>query len=251
MTAALGRWATLGRALFGAALLAFGVQQLLWGDLVVGRAPAWPEGMPGRLAFAYVSGAGLVLAGAAVLRGRRAREAALTVAALVFVCALLRHVPLALADRIYGGAWTNLGKALALTGGALAVAGFVNVGRVCLGAFLFSSGVQHFLFPGFVATLVPTWIPGPLFWTYFAGVALMAAGLGLTIPKTAPWAGTLTGFMILSWVVLLHVPRALGSQAEQRQNEWTAVVEAIAFGGLAFVLAAGAARTKETVTPRK
>src|SRR4029078_12571916 len=128
----------------------------------------------------------LVLCGAAIVAGRWLRAAGLTVAGLIFVWAFLRNIPVALAARISAGAWTALGKGLALTGGGLAVAGlrrpWLHVARVCLGAFLISSGVQHFLFVRFVAPLVPAWIPVPRFWTYFAGVALIAGGAGLILP---------------------------------------------------------------------
>ena len=232
----------VGRVFFGVALIAFGIQQLLWGDFVPGRAPAWPAAMPGRLAWASVSGAVLILGGAAIVAGRKVRAAGITVAAMIFLWALLRHIPLAAADRHYGAAWTALGKALALTGGALAVAKlsprWTYVGRVCLGAFLISSGIQHFLFVPFVATLVPAWIPGPRFWTYFAGVALIAGGAGLIVPWTTRLAAALSGLMIFLWFVMLHIPRALAaSEAASRRNEWTAVFEALAMSGIAFLLA--------------
>jgi uncharacterized membrane protein len=115
---------------------------------------------------------------------------------------------------------------------------WTHVARVCLGAFLISSGVQHFLFVPFVATLVPVWIPGPRFWTYFAGVALIAGGAGLILPWTARLAGSLSGLMIFLWFVMLHIPRALAAaDAASRRNEWTAVFEALAMSGIAFVLA--------------
>jgi len=237
--------ARLGRVFFGISLIAFGVQQFLWGDFVAGRAPAFPAMWPGRVAWACVSGAVLVLCGAAIVAGRWLRAAGLTVAGLIFVWAFLRNIPVALADRIYGGAWTALGKGLALTGGGLAVAGlprrpWLHVARVFLGAFLISSGIQHFLFVPFVATLVPAWVGAARFWTYFAGVALIAGGLGLIVPWTARLAGSLSGLMIFLWFVMLHVPRALAAaDAASRRNEWTAVFEALAMSGIALVLACG------------
>jgi uncharacterized membrane protein len=100
-----------------------------------------------------------------------------------------------------------------------------------------NSGVQHFLFASFVKGLVPGWIPGALFWTYFAGVALIAGGVGLMMPKTRRAAGIAVGLMISSWVVLLHIPRALAAATPAaRRNEWTAVFEAVAFAGIAFIL---------------
>jgi uncharacterized membrane protein YphA (DoxX/SURF4 family) len=98
--------------------------------------------------------------------------------------------------------------------------------------------LQHFIYADFVATLVPAWIPGHYFWTYFAGIALIAGGAGLIIPQTARLAATLTGLMIFLWVVLLHIPRALAAVGPQIRNEWTAVFEALFFSGIAFVLAA-------------
>jgi uncharacterized membrane protein YphA (DoxX/SURF4 family) len=255
----MGRLAALGRLFFATSLIAFGVQQFIYGDFVPGRAPVWPASIPGRLIWAYLSGAVFSAAGAAIILGIKARWAAVVSGTMIFVWALLRHIPLAVADPNYGGAWTMLGKALALFGGAFAVAGslpketggragalaaivnskdgFIYLGRVCLGAFLISSGIQHFLFSEFVAQLVPTWIPGAVFWTYFAAVALIAGGAGLILPLTTRWAGTLTGLMIFLWVVLLHIPRALAAADAGRRNEWTAVFEALAMSGIAFVLA--------------
>ena len=256
----MGRIAALGRVFFAISLTAFGVQQFIYGDFVPGRAPAWPASVPGRLIWAYLSGAMFVAAGGAIILGIRARWAAVVSGTMIFVWALVRHIPLAASAPNYGSAWTQLGKALALFGGAFAVAGslpreaggragalaaivntkdgFIYLGRVCLGAFLISSGIQHFLFAEFVAQLVPAWIPGAFFWAYFAGVALIAGGAGLVFPPTTRWAGTLTGLMIFLWVVLLHIPRAVAAaDAAGRRNEWTSVFEALAMSGVAYVLA--------------
>lgn len=227
----------LGRVLFAGCLMAFGVQQFLWGDFVPGRAPAFPAGWPGQQAFAYVTGLGLIAAGAAIALGKRAREAALATAAVIALWACLRQVPVAVADTSYGGAWTVLGKGLALTGGALAVAGYITIGRWCLGAFLISSGVQHFLFVPYVATLVPSWIPGATVWTYVSAIALIAGGIGMMVPRTAQLAATLSGAMIFIWFVILHVPRGFAAATpEASRNEWTAVVEALAMSAIAFLV---------------
>jgi uncharacterized membrane protein len=241
----LDRLVPVGRALFAIGLAAFAFEQLLFGDFVPGRAPEWPAGVPGRLVWAYATAAVFMIASAAIVRVRRVREAALVAGTLIFLWAFLRNIPLALADHIYGGAWTNLGKALAFFGGAFAVAGSAHppvrgllyLGRVSLGMFLISSGVQHFLFVPFVASLIPAWIPGPIFWTYFAGVALIASGAGLVFPRTVRWAGALSGLMVFLWVWMLHIPRAVAAPLGQGRNEWTAVFEALAMSGLAWVLA--------------
>jgi uncharacterized membrane protein len=238
----------LGRRMFAVAFIAFGLLQFLYADFVAGRPPAWPEQLYGGWIWAYASGACFVAAGAAILADRFQRPAAFSIAVLVFAWAATRNLPVALADASFGSAWTRLGKAVALTGGALAVAASVRqadrgtmaavviAGRVGFAAFLIASGVQHFLFPDAVTTLVPAWIPVARFWAYFAGLALIAGGFGLIVPRTTRIAGFSVALMVFTWVCILHIPRALAASAAAQRNEWTAVFEALAFAGIALVL---------------
>jgi uncharacterized membrane protein len=257
MTIVLDKLTGLGRLFFAIGLVAFGIQQFIYGDFVPGRAPEWPPAIPGRLVWAYFSGVILIAAGAAIISGKKARWAAILSGTMIFVWALLRHLP-EVAANPHGGVLTNTAKSLALFGGAFAVAGslpregnsngvfsgiinskdgFIYLGRYCLAIFMILSGIQHFIYADFVATLVPAWIPGHYFWTYFAGIALIAGGAGLIFPQTARLAATLTGLMIFLWLVLLHIPRAMAAAGPQIRNEWTAVFEALSFSGIAFVLA--------------
>jgi uncharacterized membrane protein len=256
----VSRLIRFGQICFGAALIGFGTASFVVRDFVAGRAPAWPAGVPGGQLWAYVSLMLFLWAGAQVIIGRHAVRGALLASALVFAWALLRQLPLAAADHGLGGAWTNLGKALALSGGSLGVAAsFIwskvssaevaelseaterrartlnLIGRCSLGAFLVLAGIQHFLFAQFVATLVPTWIPGAMFWTYFAGTALIAGGIGLVFPPTSRLAAMLIGAMIFTWLFVLHIPRGISMHD---QNELTAVIEALAFSGIAWTLMA-------------
>ena len=233
----------IGRRMFALAFLGFGVLQFLYGDFVPGRPPAWPAQLPGGLIWAYATGACFIGAGAAIFVDRYTRAAAFLIAALIVMWAVTRNVSPALADPNFGTAWTRLGKAIALTGGALIVAATADdrrsgmlmiAGSVAFGAFLIASGVQHFLFPDAVKLLVPAWIPGPRAWTCFAGSALIAGGAGLIVPRTKSIAGPLVGLMLFTWVIILHIPRALAAAPANQRNEWTAVFEALAFSAIAL-----------------
>ena len=246
----------VGRLFFAIGLAGFGILQFIYGDFVPGRAPAWPPAIPGRLVWALASGAILIGAAAAIASGVRARSAALATGVMIVVWALIRHLP-GLVANPHGVTLTASGKALALSGGAFAAAGslpvnrrsfedawFLYLGRCCLGAFMVLGGIQHFIYPDFVATLIPAWIPGHAFWVYFAAVALIAGGAGLIFPQTAGLAAALSGLMLLLWVVLLHVPRAVAAAVPQRRNEWTAVCEALAMAGIAWLIAGSLPREK-------
>lgn len=195
----------------------------------------------GGAVWAYLTAAFFLVVGGLLLAVRepsRLRAAFLAAAAVVFVAFFLRQLPLALAEKQFDGAWFNLAKWLAYVGGLVAVAGLAPwAGRAALGAFFVVCGVQHFLLTSFVATLVPAWIPGALFWTYFAGVALIAAGVGLNFRPTALLAALLAGAMIVTWIVILHVPRALAAVGvPAKREEWNSVFEALTFSGLAWFL---------------
>jgi uncharacterized membrane protein len=248
----------LGRAFFAIGLIGIGVTHFLFGRFTIGRAPAWPESWSGGTAWAYVSGATVILFGIAVIVDRYVRVLAPVVAGLIVAWALLRHLPAVVAAPLFGGAWTGAGKALTLTGGVLAMVtgpdaprGAVTHGitqgvtiratrrltfaRVALGAFLLIAGVQHFLFTPLVASLFPSWFPGDLLlWSRAAGVALATIGIGLCVKRTSPAAALAAGAMIFSWFWIIHLPRALVSPSDT-----VAVFEALAFAGLGFVLAEG------------
>lgn len=233
-----------GRIFYAAACVFFGLQHLIYGEFVTRIMPAWPAWIPLRNVWPYVVGLGLITAGTLLLFKQRARTTALTLATVLLFFAAVIAVPAALRDHSIGLAWTSAGKALALAGGALVVAATAEtnrpserrllfVGRLFLSGFMIVCGIQHFLWAQFVATLVPAWIPGALFWTYFAGVALIAGGVGLIVPSTTRLAAALSGVMVFVWLLVLHIPRAL---TIRDANEATAVFEALAVSGIAFLL---------------
>lgn len=244
-----------GRALFAISMIGLGLEHFYFQAFITGRAPPWPESLPGGGAWANLTGIVIVAAGALILIGKRGRQAAFLLGALIFFWAVLRHVPVVIASDILSPDYTRAVKALAFCGGALAVAAtfpkegssrsgwtakfpdrdeaFVLAGTVCLAVFMVNNGIQHFIYTEFVASLIPSWFPGdPLFWTYFSAIALFAGALGMLYPRTAYAAALLTGIMVFAWVWIVHVPRTFATESDN-----IAVFEAPAIAGIAFVLA--------------
>lgn len=238
--------ATLGRLFYGLGLVGFGVEHVAFGHYVVARAAPWPPDPFYALLFALVTGVLLAAAGASILTGRWTRELGLQAWFLILAHSFALHWPKTIAGDVFSGDWTNALKAIVFaTGGVLAAAAAPGPRSAVLdllrtlaphacAPFFLLAGIQHILFAGFVQTLMPPFIPFPRFWTYVAAAALLAAGYGLLAPPVRRLAALCTGWMVFSWVFLVHVPLALGRSPE----EWKGVVEALAISGVCFLLAA-------------
>jgi uncharacterized membrane protein len=240
-----------GRCFYACGLAGAGIQQILCRDFVR-LAQGLPGWIPWHPVFAVLSGLLLVGAAGAVFFRYRLYQAAWTVAGLLLILFCVFYVPQIIGNPLTGFMWTNPCKTLALIGGALLLAenpdGTIPAiaaeasrqkkarvfCRVALSVFLVVCGIQHFVYAGFVDTLVPSWIPpSQRFWTYFAAVALIAGGVGLLLPRVARLAATWTGIMVFLWVLLLHIPRAIELKS---LFELDGVFEALAISGTAFML---------------
>jgi uncharacterized membrane protein len=71
-------------------------------------------------------------------------------------------------------------------------------------------GVDHFVESAGTASIVPKWLPAsPLFWVYLVGAANIAAGVSIAANRFVKLSATLLGLMLLSFVVLMHIPNFL------------------------------------------
>ncbi len=67
-------------------------------------------------------------------------------------------------------------------------------------------GTDHFTFPDVVAGMVPRFIPFHVFWVYFVGLALIAAGISIILDIYSVLAATLLSATIFSFVLLISAP---------------------------------------------
>ena len=83
--------------------------------------------------------------------------------------------------------------------------GIAKQGRFLLALPMLVYPVLHFVYSGFVASIIPPWIPWHMFWTYFTAITIMAAGVAIVLRKHAQLAATLLGIEILLFCALIHV----------------------------------------------
>jgi len=222
--------------LLGIAELA--IYSFVKGDFAMTRPRPLPELLQNiNPAMAYVSGALLLISVLAFYLNRYRAAALLTIANLIFWLATTRHIFNLWRDHINGF------KTLWLIGGALLILASMDMYQkhkknilwfnlIILFLFFADCGLAHFQYANFVQTLIPTFIPFPLFFTYFAGVCLILGGVGLLLPPTQKPAALLSGIQIAGWFILLHVPRALTLKGD----EWIGVGESLAVSGICFMI---------------
>ena len=116
-----------------------------------------------------------------------------------------------------------------------------GVGRVLVLGPVFEAvalaifAAEHFLSARALSGVVPRWIPGALFWTYFVGVALLAAAISFIAWRYVRWSASLLALFFLIIVVTVDLPN-LPKELHERLF-WTLTVRETAFAGGAMVLA--------------
>ena len=227
---------------YGLGALALGIIGLAFGDFALQWQPV-PATLPHRELFAGLSGALMLLLGAGVLWTRTARIAAGALAAVYLVWVVVLHGLVVAAQPTSVAAWLGIGEILALASGGLALFAQLDDGpdvrlrliaRLAFGACALVFGLSHFIYATFTASMVPAWLPYPLFWAYATGSGHALAGLALLSGVRARLAATCLAGMMASFVLLLHLPRVLA--ALHSQMEWTMLAIAVSLTGAAWAL---------------
>src|ERR1700742_3407316 len=143
-------------------------------------------------------------------------------------------------------AWGMMGAGIiALAAGLVLVrarfAAASGVGKVLVLGPVFEAvalaifAAEHFLAARDLAGIVPRWLPGPLFWTYFVGAALLAAAISFIAWRYVRWSASLLAVLFLIFVATIHLPN-LAKHAHERLF-WTLTARETAFAGGTMVLA--------------
>ena len=210
----------LGPVFEAVALAIFAAEHFLSARNMMGIVPPW---LPGALFWTYFVGAALLAAAISFIAWRYVRWSALLLALLFLIIVAtidLPNLPKHIHERLF---WTLTVRETAFAGGAMVLAGSVwtrgsSFGRILIlfgrsivaATFIFYA-IEHFLFPRFVPgvpleKMTPAWVPAPALLAYIVGITLLAAGIGLMIPRTRQTAAATAGTVLLLLTVFFYVP---------------------------------------------
>jgi uncharacterized membrane protein len=110
----------------------------------------------------------------------------------------------------------------------------VVLGPVFEAVALAMFAAEHFTAARDLMPLVPRWLPWPLFWTYFVGVALLAAAVSFIAWRHVGWSAPLLALLFLIIVATISLPN-LPKNVHERLA-WTLTVRETGFASGAMVL---------------
>jgi uncharacterized membrane protein len=219
-----GRILVLGPVFEAVALAIFAAEHFLAARGLSAIVPRW---IPGALFWTYFFGAALLAAAISFITWRHVRWSASLLALffLIIVATVdLPNLPKHIHERLF---WTLTMRETAFAGGAMVLAGslwpraksaagpagtiLILLGRLFVACTFVFYAIEHFLFPRFVPgvpleKMTPAWVPQPTLLAYVVGITLLAAGVGLMIPRTRRTAAALAGTVLLLLTIFFYVP---------------------------------------------
>jgi uncharacterized membrane protein len=252
----MGNLSNIGRIFYGLAIAVMGFLTIYYHDFPYMLIPPNHSWLNGLAIVAYISGALLILAGACIVFRKQIMPVSLllgTALLLIFCFYFIPYQLMASSRYAHFGQWENSAKELALSAGAFVIAGcfskqnenplilflrkLIPFGAIAYAITIISFSIDHFLFAKEASDYVPSWIPYHLFWMYFCGLALLGSGIAILLKIRVRLFASLLGAMILIWVIILHIPRVITSPVADLGGEITSAFIALAYGGIAFVIA--------------
>jgi uncharacterized membrane protein len=235
--------------------MGIGFLTIYYADFPYMLIPPKHSGIPGLAMVSYIFGAMLILAGVSIVFEKKIRTISLLLASILLSIFCFYFIPyqLIISSKLMQlGDWENAEKELALSGGAFVIAGcfskknektlirflatLIPFGTIFFALMIISFGIDHFLYAKEAAGYVPSWIPNHMFWIYFAGIALIGAGIAIILKIRVRLFATLLGTMIFIWLLILHIPYVIDSRFADTGGEVTSAFLALAYSGIAFVI---------------
>lgn len=236
----------LGRHVFGAAAIAFGLVALFRHNFDDWQQLQSLLKSPAGLAAVYATAVLEITGGLAIQWRRMSRWGAgmLGVVHVFFAC---RWIPVIAADPSIYDSWGNLGEETSLITGALFVfaaaspdapwvAKAYKLGHYMFGLCVVSFTIGQIVYLRGVASFTPQWLPpGPMFWAMFTTVAMGAAAIAIFTGYQSLLASRLLTLMFAIFGILVWLLRLIHDPAND-QN-WGGNAENTLLTGAAWIYA--------------
>jgi hypothetical protein len=239
------RSSSLGRHVFGAASLLFGLVTLAWHNYNDWDQLRYILNATDGPVFLYAVAAAQIVGGGAIQFRRTANTGAIILSAVYLVFALLCVPRIVATPQIYDR-WGNFFEQFSLvTGAALIYTRWSSlwrpetlhrIGCISLGLCAGSFALEQAIYLNNTIILVPKWLPpSQMFWAIATTVFFALAAVALLTNRMALLATRLLTIMLVSFGLLVWIP-LLVSHPRSHTN-WSEAAETFAIAGTAWIIA--------------
>ena len=106
-------------------------------------------------------------------------------------------------------------------------------GRIVFAIPFTMFGMMHLVMAGNMTGMVPSWVPGGVFWVYVTGLALVAAAVSIISKKQIYLASLLLALLMAVFVMTIHLPAVFGGD----QMAMGSMLKDISLAGGALLIA--------------
>jgi len=111
-----------------------------------------------------------------------------------------------------------------------------NVGRIVFAIPFAVFGLMHLMMANNMTGMVPSWMPGGIFWVYVTGLALIAAAVSIISKKQIYLASVLLAILLVVFVMTIHLPVII-SGGQMAQMAMGNMLKDISLAGGALLIA--------------
>ncbi len=116
-----------------------------------------------------------------------------------------------------------------------------RIGRILFAAVIAFFGLGHFMNGPAMAGMIPSWLPGGVFWVYLTGAILVLAGIAIIAHRQMKWASILLALMLFGFVFVIHLPGLMAATEDgAKQLAMANILKDAAMGAAALVIASTA-----------
>jgi uncharacterized membrane protein YphA (DoxX/SURF4 family) len=244
----------IGRIFYGIALAGTGISTIYFNAYPYYLLPPLHFLTPGPAILHYITGTILILVGASIVFEKKIRMVSLLFGFVLLLIFCFLYIPYQFIDKhLQLAEWENAEKELSLAAGAFIIAAcfsekkenssnmfggkLMTIGSILFSIPIISFSILHFKFAKDVSTMVPTWIPYPIFWTYLAGIGLLGSGISIILKIKTRLIATVLGIIIFIWFVTIHVPGVITSSFDDLGGQIISAFLALIYSGIAFIIA--------------
>lgn len=110
------------------------------------------------------------------------------------------------------------------------------IGRVLFMLPFLVLGFGHFMNADAMSGMVPTWVPGGIFWVYLTGAFNIAAAIAIVSGFKARLAGILLGVLLITYALTIHLAGVMSATDEgMKMMAMSNMLKDLGLAGGAFI----------------